>query len=96
VNNGNNRTHEVGKLEANGLGLFDMSGNIWEWCWDRGGNYTNDAKTDPTGPTAGTGRMVRGGQYDSAVLSTRSVQRGATTIEPSSKGNFRGFRLARP
>jgi len=55
-------THPVGLKQANGWGLYDMSGNVWEWIWDRYGDYGGDA-TDPAGPAARPDRVIRGGSY---------------------------------
>jgi formylglycine-generating enzyme required for sulfatase activity len=62
--NSANATHPVGQKAANELGLFDMSGNVWEWCWDRNGSYSSSAQTDPKGPASGISRVLRGGSYD--------------------------------
>lgn len=62
TNSGNN-THPVAAKGANELGLYDMSGNVWEWCWDRFGRYKALAQTNPKGSSFGTSRVLRGGSF---------------------------------
>jgi len=94
-------THEVGKKSPNGLGIYDMSGNVWEWCWDWWVSYTATAKTDPVGPSAPVSpypwlnfRVFRGGGWSGSVGYVRSVNRDG--VEPNKESRAVGFRLVRP
>ena len=60
--NGGNKTHEVGTKQPNDLGIYDMSGNVYEWCWDQYGSYTSSLQTKPSG---GSNRVKRGGSWSS-------------------------------
>ena len=92
--NSGGRTHEVGALMPNALGLYDMSGNVSEWVWDWFGTYPSMAQTDPTGPAAGDFRMARGGSWNYAPADTRSAVR--FVFPPNRRGETNGFRLVRP
>ncbi|MCF0224388.1 MAG: formylglycine-generating enzyme family protein [Fibrobacter sp.] len=89
------KTHEVGKKTANTLGLYDMSGNVWEWCWDWYDNshVSTDAVTDPTGPVSGYARIMRGGRWDSSSYLCSVSYRNSVSPYYCSEGI--GFRLAR-
>ena len=83
---------QVKSLSPNDLGLYDMSGNVDEWCYDRYGRYTGETQTDPQGPDTGNYRVIRGGYYNSGEADCRvSARRG---ISPSIRYDYIGFRLA--
>jgi formylglycine-generating enzyme required for sulfatase activity/TolB-like protein len=92
--NSGSKTHPVGTKQPNSLGLYDMSGNVWEWCWDWFGNYSSGSQTSPLGASSGTYRVLRGGSwyYDAAYV--RSAYRSYNT--PSYRYYYLGFRLVRP
>jgi formylglycine-generating enzyme required for sulfatase activity len=62
--NSGSKTHAVATKQPNELGLYDMSGNVWEWCSDWFGNYSSSSQTNPTGPNSGSGRVFRGGSWN--------------------------------
>jgi formylglycine-generating enzyme required for sulfatase activity len=94
--NSNSMTHEVGKKAANAWGLYDMHGNVYEWCWDwydaNYGGVAGAAVTDPTGSVSGDMRVLHGGSWDSQ--NWRSAYRGG--VNPRYRGSSFGFRLVRP
>jgi len=65
--NSGSRTHPVGQKQPNGLGIYDMSGNVWEWCsdWYDSSYYRSSPKSNPAGPSRGSGRVIRGGSWSS-------------------------------
>jgi formylglycine-generating enzyme required for sulfatase activity len=74
--NSGDKTHEVGKKTANAFGLYDMHGNVWEWCWDRYGEYPTGTETDPTGgAVSGANRVGRGGSWHNSAEGMRSAFR---------------------
>ena len=85
-------TREVGLLQANCLGIHDMSGNVFEWVWDWWENYTSES-TDPGSPI-GSARVARGGSWLVAASNSRSVHQGYAG--PGFRNGAIGFRLARP
>ena len=89
--NSDGKTHPVATKGANELGLYDMSGNVCEWCLDWYGSYGGDA-TDPTGPSNGSGRVNRGGCWYYYAKLSRSARR--VSDDPGRRYSFLGFRLA--
>jgi len=87
------KTTPAGSYPANDWGLYDMHGNVFEWCWDWHSFYINEEQKDPTGPVSGKYRVIRGGSWINGGETLRSASRG---IFISGDGNERiGFRLAR-
>jgi formylglycine-generating enzyme required for sulfatase activity len=93
VNIGGLSTKAVGSYKSNAFGLYDMHGNVWEWCEDWYGNYLAGAVTDPKGPAKGEHRVMRGGSFVSVESDARSSYRDIS--EPTNRSSNNGFRLAR-
>ncbi|WP_461255992.1 formylglycine-generating enzyme family protein [Treponema sp. R80B11-R83G3] len=92
--NSGSKTHPVGQKLANAWGLYDMHGNIWEWCWDWYGDYTSGSQTDPLGVSSGTYRGLRGGSWYNSAEYLRSAS--WNYYYPHYRYSNLGFRLVRP
>ena len=93
VENSGGSTHPVGQKKPNAWGLYDIHGNVWEWVYDRYGNYPPAPVTDPTGPPSGASRVIRGGSWLNVPGDARSAYRSKYT--PGFSYHLLGFRLAR-
>jgi formylglycine-generating enzyme required for sulfatase activity len=91
--NSDRKTHPVGKKKSNELGLYDMTGNVWEWCqdWFSKSYYSESPASNPVNLTEGEYRVIRGGAADTKSDAARVTDRDA--YKPSNKGDFVGFRI---
>ena len=84
-------THPVGLKSPNELGIYDMSGNVWEWCSDWYGDYSSSSQTNPIGPVNGSDRVIRGGCWGNRARDCRVSIR--SFITPDLRSNYIGFRV---
>lgn len=92
--NSGSETHPVGLLQPNALGMYDMSGNVCEWCWDWNDHYLLEVMTNPNVPADGSYRVVRGGAWTDDDVSFLHVSYRLNNY-PDNRINIIGFRLAR-
>ena len=89
--NSGSKTHAVGSKQANELGIYDMSGNVYEWCQDCFNSYSSSSQVNPTGANSGSNRVLRGGSWGGTARYCRSSCR--SSVKPDNCGNFIGLRL---
>jgi len=93
--NSNSKTHPIGTKAPNELGIYDMSGNVWEWCNDWYGAYDDAAQDNPTGSLSGVSRVCRGGCCANTDAHSCRVS-SRNSVSPNSRAGLLGFRLVLP
>ncbi|KAA0260771.1 MAG: formylglycine-generating enzyme family protein [Chlorobiota bacterium] len=92
-NNSGSATKEVGTKQPNELGIYDMIGNVWEWCWDWKGEYSSMPQENPSGPTFGSDRINRGGSWRDEATDCLATSR--QSHNPEFADNSGGLRVVR-